>query len=178
VGLSDGPCVASLCIKTSSDPQLSPLLFLSFPSWCKGFMRDSEDSSESALLLIENYYSLTASTGLRIGWEFLYKNRRDSFSKLTLFIKVFAWSGKLKKRMRFVSSSIYRSLSLRLYFSLYRAHIATASCHLVIRGQSSPGNLHLSISSSNTLPNSSTGIQPMYALSPNPLASISPVLPF
>jgi hypothetical protein len=36
-------------------------------------MRDSEDSSESALLLIENFNSLTAPTGLRIGWEFLYK---------------------------------------------------------------------------------------------------------
>lgn len=39
-------------------------------SKCKGFTRISEDSSEIAFLLVENY-TMTAHSGLRIGMEFL-----------------------------------------------------------------------------------------------------------
>ena len=47
-------------------------LFLS-PSGCKGSKRISEDSSEIAFLLVENY-SMTALSGLRIRKEFLEPN--------------------------------------------------------------------------------------------------------
>jgi hypothetical protein len=44
-------------------------LLLFFPSWCTGFKRYSEDSSEYAFLLVENYtfdYSIWASAWMGI----------------------------------------------------------------------------------------------------------------
>lgn len=49
---------------------LSSRTLLLSPSKCKGFTRISEDSSEIAFLLVENY-TMTAHFGLRIGMEFL-----------------------------------------------------------------------------------------------------------
>ena len=53
----------------------SPLpssIFFSFPSSeCKGITRSGEALAELVFLLVENYNSLTASTGLRVGWESL-----------------------------------------------------------------------------------------------------------
>lgn len=48
-----------------------PTLFLFSLSQCTGVTSISEDSSEISFLLVENYNYLTASVGLRIGWEFL-----------------------------------------------------------------------------------------------------------
>lgn len=55
------------------------------PSKCKGFTRISEDSSEIAFLLVENY-TMTAHFGLRIGMEFL-KNLVQTFHLMSSFME-------------------------------------------------------------------------------------------
>ena len=45
---------------------------------CTGITHISEDSSEIAFLLVENY-QLTAPVGLRVGWEFLKHNTQHEY---------------------------------------------------------------------------------------------------
>jgi hypothetical protein len=64
------PASAKADYKNFQLPRSFLLLFLSSSSECTGITRISEDSSEIAFLLVENY-QLTAPVGLRIGREFL-----------------------------------------------------------------------------------------------------------
>jgi hypothetical protein len=97
--------VLARSIRGHRSSQIFSSSFLSSPSKCRGYTRDREDSSESVFLLIENYNSLTAPTGLRIGWEFLYTNianwrfcHKSTELADCLFIKSFRLAcGKLKR---------------------------------------------------------------------------------
>jgi hypothetical protein len=60
-------------------PEFWFLFFFSSPSECRGFTRISEDSSEIAFLLVENY-TLTAPSWFRLAREFLERSALQRFS--------------------------------------------------------------------------------------------------